>query len=677
MRGLNPERELVIHKFRSASQRNQQTGCTSVASTWTEERDSRPGGIRTNVPAFVDNYELAALSFHNEPVIDQTDTYNPDVESIEHMNGTFNSPAPDPRKREQTDPLQEQPSFTPVCDPVSDSVLASLVFYAPIALNFVYATKEVDMQLLAAQQGWRLLYSFLDQETDVENLTDRPASALFLHHEFKIACLSIRGTATIHDVVTDIRQIPVPFPDSDPSQPGENEDDWTSIFRGQGIALCGMASASVNLFREHIDSLVYFVKQGYRIRITGHSLGGGVATMIGVLVLRHLERCTGLGRSLKSASTLEESALLKVYAYGTPSCVDAELADSVDSFVTTVVLHDDVFPRLTPTSCRGLLKHLLHIRETWVKTHITEDLRAVGERAKTAWAPRFRQPFTLSTSSRSIKKYCKKQIKKGTKKLMSVKCKIEDGKSDDVGGDVKNESLENDTFAESESFASDPSEWGEKFFVPASGASVAQSLETTFEEAEEGETEPPPQLLLEFLGGVDTRTEGILIDGDEFFDTEDKLVESEGEGSDNSSHLECFADPLSTPPGESLAASDSWSLDIQGGESMSDQKPSSVSQSKEGISGVNGPAAVVLEETPLPRMFVPGKVIHMYSHRGIYKAAYVPRTFRELRRISLAGNMLSNHTTKSYYEGLLEVQTARAAPERPPRWTAFDEDDTW
>ncbi|OEU18634.1 hypothetical protein FRACYDRAFT_217262 [Fragilariopsis cylindrus CCMP1102] len=75
-------------------------------------------------------------------------------------------------------------------------------------------------------------------------------------------------------------------------------------------------------------------------------------------------------------------------------------------------------------------------------------------------------------------------------------------------------------------------------------------------------------------------------------------------------------------------------------------------------------------------MFVPGKVIHVYSHRGVYKAAYVPRTFKELRRISLAGNMLSNHTAKSYFEGLLEVQTVRDAQESPPTWTAYDEDDT-
>ena len=137
--------------------------------------------------------------------------------------------------------------------------------------------------------------------------------------------------------------------------------------------------------------------------------------MLGVLVLKHLEQFTDLQPNFGSA-TAEESSLLRVYAYGTPSCLDAKLAESVDSFVTTAVLHDDVFPRLTPTSCRGLLKHLLHIRETWVKTHIEEDLRAVGERAKTAWAPRFRQNFALPSSSTSIKKYCKKQIQKGKRK---------------------------------------------------------------------------------------------------------------------------------------------------------------------------------------------------------------------------------------------------------------------
>lgn len=90
----------------------------------------------------------------------------------------------------------------------------------------------------------------------------------------------------------------------------------------------------------------------------------------------------------------------------------------------------------------------------------------------------------------------------------------------------------------------------------------------------------------------------------------------------------------------------------------------------------DGPGAVVLDEIPLPRMFVPGKIVHMYSHRSTFKACYVPRDFRDLRRLSLAGSMLSDHTTQGYYEALLEVRSVRNAEELPPKWTAFDEDDT-
>jgi len=42
----------------------------------------------------------------------------------------------------------------------------------------------------------------------------------------------------------------------------------------------------------------------------------------------------------------------------------------------------------------------------------------------------------------------------------------------------------------------------------------------------------------------------------------------------------------------------------------------------------------MLEETPLPRMFIPGQIVHIYTHRGGYKLAQVPKAFRELRRKS-------------------------------------------
>jgi hypothetical protein len=122
-----------------------------------------------------------------------------------------------------------------------------------------------------------------------------------------------------------------------------------------------------------------------------------------------------------------------------------------------------------------------------------------------------------------------------------------------------------------------------------------------------------------------------------------------------------------------------------------------------------------------------GKIVHIYTHRGGYKAgkevgaldfevaaiagfflrssqcvlnlAFVPRRFRSLRRISMvsvtdimndcvfynyrfltltskAGNMLSDHMAKAYYEGLLEVKAVRAAKQDLPHWVGFADDCT-
>ncbi len=414
-----------------------------------------------------------------EPVLDETDIYDPCTERVVDLLAVSNpnqgktagkarrkvakgaSHALDERDNQiENDPTskpeyQIQPRretereenlslpFDPVCEPVSDSLLSSLLFYAPLALNFIYAECEVDMQLLAAQQGWRLVYASLDQNhhhagegdgaslDSTENFSDKPASALFAHDEHKIACFSIRGTATIQDVVTDIRALPVPFPQRDGEEDNKHKadnatgskfdnDEWTSIMRGQGLALCGMAGAALNLFRENADSLLYLALKGYKIRIVGHSLGGGVAALLGVLVSEHLEKCRiQVHKSFPNGLPVNDDGFLRVYGYGTPSCVDARLADFTRAYVTNVVMHDDVIPRLTPTSIRGLLKHLLYIRETWVKAHLSDDLSAITERAYHVWPTRLRSSFTLLkkkgvASAKRLKKSCRKKLQSET-----------------------------------------------------------------------------------------------------------------------------------------------------------------------------------------------------------------------------------------------------------------------
>ena len=94
---------------------------------------------------------------------------------------------------------------------------------APPAL-WVYEQAAVELLLLAAQQGWRLLFS---KETAAP---PEPASRCSRHAQRKVAMLVVRGTTSVHDVVTDIRALPVPFP---PPADGEDlDDDFAPAFGG-------------------------------------------------------------------------------------------------------------------------------------------------------------------------------------------------------------------------------------------------------------------------------------------------------------------------------------------------------------------------------------------------------------------------------------------------------------
>mmetsp|Transcript_5145 Transcript_5145/g.7959 ORF Transcript_5145/g.7959 Transcript_5145/m.7959 type:complete len:1185 (+) Transcript_5145:66-3620(+) len=642
LRGMNPEREHIIHTLKE-----EQAGDSAFSDIVADDTDewgpfvSAWTGL-TAIQQF-EEVEGETIVWKGEnAVIDETDNYNPMAESVADLlaladTSAQTGPTEETPKQEAESKPEKKLPFNPVCEYVSDAVLSSLIFYAPIALNFIYAEQEVDMQLLAAQQGWRLLYAHLQADSDM-NLTDRPASAMFLHTEKKIACMAIRGTASINDVVTDMRAMPVPFPENEDTLTGMDEG-WTPVFRGQGLAFGGMARAAANLFRENIDSMVSLAKKGFRIRIIGHSLGGAVAALLGALVLRHIERLadpenapTDEHGTLAVRAILEKKDFLRVYGYGTPSCVDHRLSDSLGTFCTTVVLHDDVVPRLNPTSIRGLLKHLLHIRETWVKAHLASDIQAIADRAKGAWAPRSRGSFTLlqSSSPSQLRGYCRKQFQNSKRKFMAIKKhvvrKTLRGKQDNR--DVLPSLDEGDEMI---SLSSDEE------IVP-----VAETVEVvSFDDP--------------------TTLEGLVLDGDQFFDSEESLLESDDEEEVLVSSVSTQTQNISLGDAKMPTEEDRWVAfpDDDEEEQQDSQK-----------------APVMLEEQPLPRMFLPGKIIHLYTRRGAYHAAYVPRAFRELRRISMAGNMLKDHSSKSYYEGLLEVRSVRNASEDLPTWTGFEEEGT-
>jgi len=503
-----------------------------------------------------------------------------------------------------------------VCYPVPDSTLESLLIYAPLALHFIYLESPTDIQLLASQQGWTLLYADLHKEKE-----KIPGSAVFVHTGYKIACLTIRGTTTVGDIVTDIQASPVPFPikgkdyrqftDEGDESNEENgmvpsSGSWTSVSCDKasvGLTTHGMAESASIIFGEHVDILEGLARLGYLIRLVGHSMGGSVAALVGLLLQRHFEHIEKSdGESYRQErGSITKNGFVRVYTFGSPSFINDHLAKNMESFVISVILHDDILPRLTPTSIRVLLKHLLYIRETWVKKHLESDLQAVASRAKRIWGPRRRgRCMPNSDDACTVKK---------TKENMGEKIGSYDGgtitkksmnlleENDDIHYNFSyNEcyDIECDIYNDNAEYKYSESDQNDESITMASDYTSTRKYENIF---------------------------------DKKFSTKSVDIKSD-----------CTeANLKSLPP--SVAFEET---------------------------------AVILDEASYPQLYVPGKIVHIYTRNGGYKAALVPRNFRDLRQISLAGNMLSDHKSQSYLDAILEVKSVRCASRPLPLWENFD-----
>ncbi|KAM3731037.1 hypothetical protein ACB098_12G132000 [Castanea mollissima] len=88
--------------------------------------------------------------------------------------------------------------------------------------------------------------------------------------------------------------------------------------------------------------------EGYRLRLVGHSLGGATASLLAIMLRRKSYMELGFSPDIVSA-----------VGYATPPCVSRELAENCSDFVTTVVMQDDIVPRLSAASLTRLRNEIL------------------------------------------------------------------------------------------------------------------------------------------------------------------------------------------------------------------------------------------------------------------------------------------------------------------------------
>ena len=235
---------------------------------------------------------------------------------------------------------------------------------------------------------------------------------------------------------------------------------------------------------------------------------------------------------------------------------------------------DDVVPRLTPTSVRGLLKHLLYIRETWVKTHLSDDLHAITERAYHVWPNRLRGSFTLLkkkgvASAKRLKKSCKRRIQGETIKSVS-----------DINSCKQNCDIRS-----------------------RDNVCIPNKLPVCQEDEMSGDST-----------NVDSN-DGEDIEGDLFFDT---LGDPLNESDDDDSSVEVHHDTSSDRRSEN-----DWAPFDEPPMEVSDESPLSTKTCTDQADQPSADADAcpqMLDELPLPRMYIPGTIVHIYTHRGGYKA---------------------------------------------------------
>ena len=158
------------------------------------------------------------------------------------------------------------------------------------------------------------------------------APFFILHdHSKKTVIISIRGTLSITDVITDMTA-DCGVVDLD----GDVRDGKCHI---------GILNTAENIYRKIKDELLlekaFEFNSNYQLMITGHSLGAGVAAILGLKFLK-------------------EYPDLKCICYSPPGgLMTQNLINLTKSFVLTVILGDDIVPRLSLRSIHSLKANIL------------------------------------------------------------------------------------------------------------------------------------------------------------------------------------------------------------------------------------------------------------------------------------------------------------------------------
>ena len=177
-----------------------------------------------------------------------------------------------------------------------------------------------------------------------------PQYIISLDHKRKLIVATLRGTFALSDVVTSLACEPMSITIND-----ENFQVHSGMFRQAQI----LTHSTHHFHRTVKEAMEKFAD--YSLVLVGHSLGGGVASLIGLLWSNLEVDKRSRGGEQVSFWTSRESGLpshrpLHCYVFSSPCVMCADLACNVRGLVTSLVYENDFISRLSLGSVRDLKK---------------------------------------------------------------------------------------------------------------------------------------------------------------------------------------------------------------------------------------------------------------------------------------------------------------------------------